>query len=159
MTKNLLFTALIVFLFSTAFVSGEDTIGKGTLSVDKVIPSTQVVPTTIKSVNTDSLIVIAKQDVQNYNKSVEAKDKSELDVLQQNKKLLAYEKKENELIRAVIAKQRIKASKEDSKKIDAVDSICTKYHKPLFGKKSCVEYTTIYTITIDGKTIKLKEIK
>lgn len=159
MTKTLLFIVLIVFLFSTAFVSGEDTIIKGATSIDKVILSTQPVPTAIKSVNTDSLIVIAKQDVQNYNKSVEAKDKSELDILQQNKKFLAYEKKENELIKDVINKQRIKAIKEDFKKINAIDSICTKYYKPLFGKKLCIEYTTIYTITINGKTIKLKEIK
>lgn len=157
MTKNLLFGVLVVFLLSTAFVSGEDTIIKG--ATDKAILSAQPVPAVVKSVNTDSLIVIAQQDVKNYNKSVEVKDKSELEVLEQNKKLLAYEKKENELIRAVIAKQKAKISKSDTKKIDAIDSICTKYHRPLFGKKSCIEYTTIYTITIDGKTIKLKEIK
>jgi hypothetical protein len=159
MTRNLLFNLLIVFILSTAFSGVNDTVIKESAKVDNVTNSTLLVQPVSKSINTDSLVVIAQQDILNYNKSVEMKDKSQLEMLQQNKKLLAYEKKENELIKAIIAKQKAKASKSDLNKIKTVDSICTKYHRPLFGKKVCVEYTTIYTITVDGKTIKLKEIK
>lgn len=158
-----IFKLIMVFIFCTAFIS-TDTIIKGNVFLHTQPTDPVIKPQVTKAVNADSLLVVAKQNVESYNKSVEVKTLTDIQLLEQNKKLLKYEKEENKLIREVILKfkQQLKDSKNKEEIVDIsakLDSVCVRYKNPLFGKKVCIEYSKVYTIIKDGKEIKLKEIK
>lgn len=171
MNKFIVPNLVLIFLISSGFVVNKDTIIKGKeklieQSVDKKL---ETLKTNIPVV--DSILVLAKNDVEKYNASVKAKELSDKKLLEVNKKMLEYDKKENELIKELIQKYKkekrfssFKTSSKDSNSLTSnfiteVDSICTKYKTPLFKKKYCVEYSKVYTIKSNGKLIKLKEIK
>jgi Fe2+ transport system protein B len=161
MSKHILFIGkiIVVFIVSTGFLGSDDTIVKEKVDIDNSVLS---VKKNNDKTDADSLLTIATKDVIQYNKSEQAKYVSNLKLLESNKKILEYEKQESKLIKEVINKLKDDSKKEgieENEVTTKIDSICSKYKSSLFGKKKCIEYTSIYTIIKDGKEIKLKEIK
>ena len=160
MSKLSFLTCLcFIFLISTAFITVDT--DKDTTTKPKNTESTIELKPIPKVINVDSVVAVAQHDILEYNKSVEVRKQIDLKLLEQNKRLLQYEKMENELLKKVIKKISTTSTYTlDNKTLPfKVDSIYTKYKHPLFGKKMCIEYSPVYIINKDGKEIKLKEIK
>lgn len=160
------FIAEKVFIFCGMMLSlvtiSQDKPTSLTSSTIETIPTT-LEPSKVKNINIDSITTEAKRTVEQYNSSIIKKDKINEKLISLSKQEIKNAKEINILVKQLIKKydkknKTFNTTKEVITPIK-IDSICTKYKTPLFGKKKCVEYSKVYYLLKGKDTIVLQTIK